>query len=467
MIDNYLLDVFDPSNGKKISSIAIDSKQSGLDKIERAHAYFSDSKNRLPLYKRIELLEKLTAALVSKRTEITTIMIQEGGKPYADSLVEVDRAIEGIKIAIKTISDHKVHVIPLRSKPNVTRSATTQKFPRGVVLAFSAFNHPLNLIIHQVIPAFASNCPCVIKPAPDTPLSCLKLVEIMLSVGIPEPLIQVVITQDVDVAGAMVESEKISFFSFIGSAKIGWMLRSRLKPGVRCALEHGGVAPAIVTQCANLSTAVESIAKGGLYHAGQVCVSTQRVYIDESVFFEFVDSLVAYVAQLNVGNASDSRTDIGPLIRDNEIKRIHSWVQEAVSIGATCAIGGRVINSNSGGNFYAPTILINPSPVAKVSRKEIFGPVICVYSYNKFEDALDQANHSDVAFHAAIYSDNINEIYRAYEVLETSALMVNDHTAFRDDAMPFSGLKQSGLGIGGIPYTIEDMQYEKMLMLKK
>ena len=347
------------------------------------------------------------------------------------------------------------------------RHGITRFFPRGVVLAFSAFNHPLNLVVHQAIPAFATNCPCVVKPAPDTPLTCLKLVEIMHDVGIPESMIQAVVTDDIDVAASMVASEKIGFFSFIGSAKVGWMLRSQLKPGVRCALEHGGVAPAIITPSADVLMAVESIAKGGLYHAGQVCVSTQRVYVDQSIFDEFVNSLVSCVAQLTVGNAICSNTDIGPLIRLSEVDRVDSWVREAVDLGANCAIGGHPIAHKSGGYFYAPTILINPDTEAKVSQQEIFGPVICVYSYKHFSDVLIQANHPDAAFQAAIYSNDINEIHHAYRELETSALMVNDHTAFRDDAMPFAGLKKSGLGVGGIPYTIEEMQYEKMLVIKQ
>lgn len=467
MSNQTTLTVLNPSNGDEIISLPTDSMPEALEKIDRAHQYFS-TKNHLPLHQRISLLENLITALLEEKSTIIAIMIKEGGKPYTDSISEFNRAIEGIKIAINTISDNTGRVIPLGSHAgSAERQASTQVYPRGVVLAFSAFNHPLNLIIHQIIPAFATNCPCIIKPAPDTPLTCLKLVEIMHRIGISKTSIQTVITQDIDIASAMVSSDKISFFSFIGSAKVGWMLRSRLKPGVRCALEHGGVAPAIVSQHANLFMAANSIVKGGLYHAGQVCVSTQRVYIDQQIFDEFADLLTVHMAELKVGNANDKQTDVGPLIRPDEVERIHEWVQEAINMGATCPIGGHPINNNRQGNFYAPTLLINPPENATVSQQEIFGPVICLYTYKTFEDALAQANHPDFAFHASIYTDKVNEIYHAYDALETSALMVNDHTAFRDDAMPFTGLKQSGLGIGGIPYTIEEMQYEKMLVIKR
>ena len=467
MTSDITLSVFNPSNGEKIASIASDSKEAALEKIDRAQHYFTNN-NRMPLHQRISLLEKLSSALLEKKSDILPLMIQEGGKPYQDSEAEFNRAVEGVKVAISTIRNDTGHVIPLGSNSGSTgRSASTHAFPRGVVLAFSAFNHPLNLIIHQIIPAFATNCPCIIKPAPDTPLSCLKLVEIMHSIGIPRELIQTVITEDIDVASAMVTSDKISFFSFIGSAKVGWMLRSKVQPGVRCALEHGGVAPAIVSRHADLSLAASSIAKGGLYHAGQVCVSTQRAYLDQQISDQFVELLVAQIAQLKVGDASDAQTDVGPLIREGEIDRVDAWVQEAIKMGATCPIGGHVIEDIKGGNFYAPTLLINPPLDATVSQQEIFGPVICVYTYENFEDALAQANHPKFAFQAAIYTDKISEAYQAYAVLEASAVMVNDHTAFRDDVMPFTGLNQSGLGVGGIPYTIEEMQYEKMLVIKQ
>lgn len=467
MTMNSLLTVFNPSNGEKITAIRTDSTSQALEKIDRAHQYFFNHE-RLALHQRIHLMEQLIAALLEKKSEIINIMLSEGGKPYTDSVAEFHRAIEGIKVAISTISEDTGRVIPLGSNPSsADRNASTQVFPRGVVLAFSAFNHPLNLIIHQIIPAFATNCPCIVKPAPDTPLSCLKLIEIMHEIGFPKASVQAVITEDIETASAMISSHNISFFSFIGSAKVGWMLRGKLQPGVRCALEHGGIAPAIVSQHADLSIAASSIVKGGLYHAGQVCVSTQRVYVDTLIFDGFVELLVSHIAQLNVGDANNEKTDVGPLIRAGEVERIDSWVQEAMAMGANCPIGGTVIKDNNGGNFYPPTLLINPPLDATVSQQEIFGPVICVYSYDKFDDALAQANHPMFAFHASIYTDKLSEVYRAYEALETSALMVNDHTAFRDDAMPFAGLKQSGLGVGGIPYTIEEMQYQKMLMIKR
>jgi len=466
MMNTFSLDVVNPSTDAQIDTLECDSIEDALAKLERAQHFFNNRKAHLALHERVALLEKLVTYLSERKSIFVDTMIAEGGKPYRDSVVEFDRAVLGVKLAISSISERVGSSIPLGYQPASSgRIATTQVFPRGVVLAFSAFNHPLNLIVHQVIPAFASGCPCVVKPAPDTPLSCVMLVDAMHAVGIAKDYISVVLTHDIAVASALVESDKIAFFSFIGSAQVGWMLRSKLAPGVRCALEHGGVAPSIVARSADIPGAVNAIVKGGFYHAGQVCVSTQRVYLDQTIFDDFVGQFVRKVQQLVVGDARDEHVDVGPLIRPSEVDRIDGWVKEAISEGAECPVGGARLNPI--GNFYAPTVLLNPSPIAKVTRREIFGPVVCIYKVDSIERACEMSNHDEFAFQASVFAQNLDEITYAYQSIDASAMMVNDHTAFRDDVMPFAGLKRSGLGVGGIPYTIEDMQFEKMLVIKQ
>jgi acyl-CoA reductase-like NAD-dependent aldehyde dehydrogenase len=461
---NEILAVSNPSTGTVIREIPVDSREEALAKLEKASQCFSDRKRLLALHERISILEHLFQLVGSEEPALAALIAEEGGKPLADARVEASRAKAGIRIAINVISAELGNVIPLgHQAASAGRTNLTRKFPRGVVLAFSAFNHPLNLIVHQVIPAFAAGCPCVVKPASDTPLSCLRLVELMHQAGVPEDYVQASVVTDLEVAGEMVASERIAFFSFIGSSRVGWMLRSQLHAGVRCALEHGGVAPAIVTPSAGMDIAVPSITKGGFYHAGQVCVSTQRVYVHSSVYDNFVESLSDAVSALIVGDARDANTEVGPLIRPGEVDRVQSWVNEAVSDGARANIGG----ARQEGNFFSPTVMTNVPVDARLSTQEVFGPVVCVYPYNDLEDALNKANLHPYAFQAAIYTAELDDMYLAYEALDASAVMVNDHTAFRDDAMPFAGLSASGLGVGGIPYTIEEMQFEKMLVLKR
>jgi acyl-CoA reductase-like NAD-dependent aldehyde dehydrogenase len=457
------LPVFNPSTGEKIASLPMDTAASAQKKLQLAHRRFGQRSGHLPLHERISLLQRLTQLMQRDEKDLALCIAMEGGKPLVDARVEVARAIAGVRVAIAQVSEKHGHVIPLGSEPAAAgRQSFTQKFPRGVVLAFSAFNHPLNLIVHQVIPAFATGCPCVVKPAADTPLSCLRLVALLHESGVPEDYVSSVITDDLDIAGTLVNSDKIALFSFIGSAKVGWMLRGQLQPGVRCALEHGGVAPAIVSASADLQITVPSITKGGFYHAGQVCVSTQRVYVHRSLHDELVKQLCEAVGRLVVGDASDAGTEVGPLIRPTEVDRVEQWVQEAIDLGAEIAIGGQRLQ----GNFFQPTVLLSPPADARVSNQEIFGPVVCVYPYEELEEALVAANLHPYAFQAAVYTRDIETMNAAYEALHASAVMINDHTAFRDDAMPFAGLSASGLGVGGIPYTIEEMQFEKMMVVK-
>ena len=240
------------------------------------------------------------------------------------------------------------------------------------------------------------------------------------------------------------------------------MLRSQLAPGTRCALEHGGAAPVIIAADADLDATLPLIAKGGLYHAGQVCVSVQRVFAHRSIVDEVSDRLVALAQSMKIGDPTLEDTEIGPLIRPREVTRVDEWVQQAIADGAQCLSGGK-INSESS---YQSTILREPSAESQVSRLEIFGPVICIYAYDEIDNAITRANDLDVAFQAAVLTRDIDTAMHCYRQLDASSVMVNDHTAFRVDWMPFAGLRQSGLGVGGIPYTYEDMQIEKMLLLR-
>ena len=387
----------------------------------------------------------------------------EGGKPYNDSKVEVIRAIDGVHLCIESLRAHAGSVIPLgTTKATTGRVAFTQKEPIGVVVAVSAFNHPLNLIVHQVGPAVASGCPVIIKPAADTPLSCLRFVEILREAGLPAAWCQAIVATDNDTAEKLVTDPRVGFFSFIGSARVGWMLRSKLAPGTRCALEHGGAAPVILAAPYDQDLALPSILKGGFYHAGQVCVSVQRVFAPAADAAAFAGALAKAAEKLVVGAPEDAATEVGPLIRSGEVDRVAEWVDEAVEAGAELLCGGNRISDTC----YAPTVLLNPPNESRVSTMEIFGPVVCVYAYDNIDAAVEQANSLPVAFQAAIYSESTEQAMRLYKELDASAVMINDHSAFRDDVMPFAGLRQSGLGIGGIPYTIEDMQIDKMMVVK-
>lgn len=457
------LAVNSPFDGRELDQVATAGPQHVEDAMAAAYSLFRDREKWLSIPQRLAILNKTAAIMSGQVEELTLLAASEGGKPYRDSKVEVIRAIDGIHLCAETLRANPGTVIPLgTTEATAGRLAFTQKEPIGVVVAVSAFNHPLNLIVHQVGPAVASGCPVVVKPAADTPLSCLRFVEILREAGLPDAWCQVLVAADRDSAEKLVTDARVGFFSFIGSARVGWALRSKLAPGARCALEHGGVAPVVLAAPCDRELALGAILKGGFYHAGQVCVSVQRVFVPGADAADFAADLAERAKALVVGAPEDERTDVGPLIRHAEVDRVAEWVDEAVSAGADLLCGGRKISASC----YEPTVLLEPPANARVSVSEVFGPVVCVYAYDDIDAAIAQANSLPVAFQAAVFCDDQDLALRLYKRLDASAVMINDHSAFRDDVMPFAGLRESGLGIGGIPYTMHDMQIEKMMVVK-
>lgn len=383
-----------------------------------------------------------------------------GGSPWGFR-VEIARAIDGVRNCCELIRSEPGRVIPMDiNAASAGRIAFTTREPIGVVVAVSAFNHPLNLIVHQVAPAIAAGCPVIVKPASATPLSCFRFVEILHAAGLPEEWCRAMAIEGNELSGRLVTDQRVGFFSFIGSAAVGWGLRSRLAPGTRCALEHGGVAPVIVAEDADLDFAATKLTKGGFYHAGQVCVSVQRVFVLATVAEELARRLTGNAVSFKVGNPLAEETEVGPLIRPGEVERVHEWVNEAVAGGGTLLCGGRALSESC----YAPTIVLDPPADCRLSTSEVFGPVICVYKCDGLHEAIARANSLPWAFQAAVFTRDYGTAMRSYRALNASAVMLNDHSAFRVDWMPFAGLGPSGLGVGGIPYTFHDMQVEKLFV---
>lgn len=457
------LTVTAPWDGCEIAQVPYASSADIETALATAHEIFSDRKAWLPKPERLRVLEK-AAVLMQQQAEYLAIeAAREGGKPLLDSRVEVARAIDGLKSCVEALRTDSGQEIPMGlNAASMHRLAFTHKEPIGVVVAISAFNHPLNLIVHQVGPAIASGCPVIVKPAEDTPLSCMRLVKILHQAGLPEAYCQACVVEEHAHAELLVTDTRVAFLSFIGSAAVGWMLRSKLAPGARCALEHGGVAPVIIEQSADLDDTLPLIAKGGFYHAGQVCVSVQRIYVPNSMTSEVVQRLATLAQSMSVGDPTLEDTDVGPLIRTREVTRVAQWVDEAVQTGAECICGGEVLSEST----YACTVLLNPSHEAAVSQKEIFGPVVCVYGYDDLDTAIEQANSLPFSFQASVLTQNIDVAMYCSQQLDAATVMVNDHTSFRVDWMPFAGLKQSGLGVGGIPHTFEDMQVNKQIVIR-
>jgi acyl-CoA reductase-like NAD-dependent aldehyde dehydrogenase len=457
------IDVTAPFDGSLIATIETGGSDAVEQALATAYALYRDKKNWLTAQCRIDVLEKTADIMSSRFNALAIEAAREGGKPLLDSKAEVARAIDGIKNCVDVLRTEHGEEIPMgKNAASMNRLAFTTHEPIGVVVAVSAFNHPLNLAVHQIGPAIAAGCPVIIKPADDTPLSCFRLIGILREAGLPEEWCQGIVTSDLETATQLVTDKRVAFFSFIGSARVGWFLRSQLAAGTRCALEHGGLAPVIVTEDIDMDDTVDILAKGGFYHAGQVCVSVQRVYAHKSIARDLARRIANAGDNMKVGDPTLIETQIGPLIRHNETDRIDTWVSDAINKGAELITGGNKITNST----FEATVLFNVPDSAIISTNEIFGPVICVCEYDDIDDAIASANSLDVSFQAAVFSNNINTCMHVYKQIDAAAVMVNDHTAFRVDWMPFSGLKHSGHGVGGIPHTFKDMQIEKMMVVR-
>ena len=457
-----LIQVNRPFDGTLIREIPLHNAEDVEQALQVAHGLFQDRSRWLPAWQRIDILEKVAQIMAGQIDELTRIAAGEGGKPWLDSRVEVLRAINGVKLAIEHIAHIKGEQIPMGQTPSsVNRLAFTVREPIGVVSSISAFNHPLNLIIHQVVPAIAVGSPVIIKPAMTTPLSCLRFVEILAEAGLPEGWCQCLVC-DNENSEKLVTDGRVNYLSFIGSANVGWLLRSKLSPGTRCALEHGGAAPVIVEPDADFEPMIDNLLKGGFYHAGQVCVSVQRVFAHESICDRLAEQLSSKASKLVVGDPLDEKTEVGPLILPRELDRVENWVDEARQQGATVLCGGHRISDSC----YAPTVLLNPPEDARVSRLEIFGPVVCVYSYTDRLEAIKRANALPFAFQASVFTRDLDTALDTMNRLNATAVMVNDHTAFRVDWMPFGGRDSSGIGMGGIQYSMHEMTREKLMVFK-
>jgi acyl-CoA reductase-like NAD-dependent aldehyde dehydrogenase len=462
MTEEATVDVTSPYDGSLIETLPVTPEADALAALATAHRLHADRNGWLGAAQRIAILERFAALVTEQRDALAHQAAHEGGKPLQDSIIEIDRAVEGVKIAIDEIGQLHGAEIPMRlSAASAGRFAHTYREPRGVVLAISAFNHPFNLIIHQVITAIAAGCPVLVKPAEVTPLSCRSVVQLLAEAGLPEGWCQLVLTSN-DTTGKLVGDPRVSFMTFIGSARVGWYLRSKLAPGAACALEHGGAAPVIVDATADIDASLAPLTRGGFYHAGQVCVSVQRVYLQRAIQDEFIARYLAAVQALPVGDPLDPNTVVGPLIRPAEVERVGAWVQEAVDAGAELLCGGAPVSDT----VYAPTVLLNPPDDARVSQEEIFGPVVVLYTYDDIDDAIARANAPDLFFQAAIFTRDLETAFAASRRLNGMAVMVNDHTAFRVDWMPFGGHRQSGLGAGGIGPTMKDMTLERMVVFR-
>ena len=456
------IEIRSPYDDQIVGEVSSTRAEEANAMLERAARLARDRRHRPSKQKRIALLENAAAIIKTRSDEIVRTAVLEGGKPITDVKAELAMGAAAIRDAVAELHTDDGRAIPMGLTPSSEgRLAFTTREPIGAVLAISAFNHVFANIMFQVVPALAAGCPIVIKPASKTPLTCLAILAAFKEAGVEEGQLQVALCNGETVA-KLAADERAAFVHFIGSAAVGWKLRANLAPGSTCSLEHGGAAPVIVDEAARVDEVVPLLVRGGFYHAGQVCVSVQRVFAHTAIYDRLVAGLKAKAAEVIVGDPLEPATQMGPLIGESQANRIESLVAEARQAGAELLIGGERL----GKTMYAPTILLNPPRDAKVSAEEVFGPIICVYRCKDIDDAIERANEVPFAFNASVMSQDIDACLHAASRLSATTVLVNDQTAFRTTGMPFAVRRRSGLGIGGVIETIRSMAPEKLIVLK-
>ncbi|MAY83358.1 MAG: aldehyde dehydrogenase [Flavobacteriales bacterium] len=409
---------------------------------------------------RAAAMQKLYDQLEQKRDDFVQLIIDEAGKPRSYAENEVTRSLTTLKFGIEEARRIGGEVIPMDFDQGAGKTAFTQRFPIGVVGCITPFNFPLNLVMHKLAPALAAGCSLVIKPAPQSPLSCIALAELVQNAGFPKGLINVFSSEN-EISELMVKDERVKLLSFTGSDKVGWHLKS-LAGKKKVALELGGNAAVLVDETVDEQKAAEEIAKGSYLYAGQICISTQRIIVQELVYEQFLKAFAKAAQELNVGDPNDQEVLVGPIIDQKHLERIENWVNEAVEAGAQLEFGAKVKDREH--NLYECTLLSNVNSSMKVSREEAFAPLAVIEKFNTWEEGIRLVNESKYGLQVGVYTQSIDRMKMAFKQIEAGGVLINSIPGFRIDHMPYGGIKDSGIGREGLKYAIEEMTEPKLLV---
>ncbi len=420
-----------------------------------------ESSKKLRNLARFEIAKGLRAiadGIQRRKQDFIDSIIAESAKPSVYARAEVERAINTFNWAAGEAERFVGELVPIETQPaGKGRYAVARRVPRGVIYGITPFNFPLNLVAHKVAPAIASANSIIIKPSQKTPLTALLLGEVFLESGLPESALQVV-PMDVELIPLVLEDERIKMISFTGSAEVGWKLKG-LAGKKAITLELGGNAPVIIDETADIDLSVNKSVFGAFAYSGQVCISVQRIFIQEKIFDEWVEKFVNLAKNLRRGDPKDEATQISSMIDENAAKRIEQWVNEAISAGAKLLCGGR-----REGNFYEPTVLTNTSNEMRVVSEETFAPIAVVEKFAEFDQAISLANNTKYGLQAGVFTKDFARAKHAFAALEYGGVIINDVPTLRIDNMPYGGVKDSGFGREGLKYAMEEMTEIRLMV---
>jgi acyl-CoA reductase-like NAD-dependent aldehyde dehydrogenase len=454
---DQVIEVKNPYDDSTIDTVPKGTEKDALRAIEAAQQGFKEMK-QLSAYQRFEILHKTAQIMKSRQEELAQTLSKEVGKTIKEARGEVARALQTLTLSAEEAKRLTGEEVRFDGAPTGEgKMGLYLRVPLGIIVAITPFNFPLNLAMHKIAPALAAGNSVILKPASVTPLTDILLGEILMEAGIPPLAFQVVTGPGSDIGDTLVEDERVKMITFTGSMDVGKTIM-RKKGYKRATMELGSNSAVIVCEDAQLDKAFPRVVLGAYALAGQVCISVQRMFVQESLFDAFVERYVEETEGLKVGNQLMEETQVGPMIEEKETQRVKEWIDEAVSAGAKLLCGGE-----SQGALMAPAVVTHCPRNVKLFTGEAFGPVVIINPYSSFEEAIELTNDSVYGLQAGIYTQNLYKAWHAAREVEAGGIIINDVPTFRVDLMPYGGMKESGLGREGPGYAIQEMTEIKLV----
>jgi acyl-CoA reductase-like NAD-dependent aldehyde dehydrogenase len=453
------LEVANPADPKNLAGSTFNATEEQYEEAVTAAVAAFEQIRVLPAYERGRALREISNGIKARREEIGRILSMEAGKPIRDALVEVDRAVLTFRLGAEEAERMYGETIPLDLMASSKgRVGITRRFPIGPVAAISPFNFPLNLAAHKLAPAIAAGCSIVLKPPSKDPLTMLTVAEIVDGVGLPQGAVSI-LPMTRELGDRMVADDRFKLLTFTGSPSVGWRMKERAGKK-KVVLELGGNAGVIIDKTADLDWAVKRTLVGAFSYAGQVCISVQRLFVHEDIREAFLEKFLEGVKALHLGDPLDPVTDVGPMVDGKAATRTQRWVDEAVQLGGKVVVGGK-----ADGAFFQPTILEDVPVEAQVCSNEAFAPLVVVFPFTDFGDAIRQVNDSFFGLQTGVFTNDLAHAWQAFNELEVGGVIVNDIPTYRIDNMPYGGVKDSGQGREGLRWSIEDMTELRIMVL--
>lgn len=451
------LNVHNPHNNMLIASTYLAGEKE-LEKAILKAEQLKEKLKHLPSHTKYTALMHIAHELSTQKKEFAELLAKEAGKPMKYAIGEVDRAIQVFTIAAEESKRIPAEFFSIDWTPaGENKEALVKYFPLGLIAGIAPFNFPLNLSCHKIAPAIATGNAIILKPARSTPLTVLKLAQIIDQTDLPKGMVSIV-PMDRQAGNLLVTDPRFEMITFTGSPEVGWKMKAEAGKK-RVALELGGNAGLIISESADLNVAVHKCLAGAFAYSGQVCIHTQRIYVHQSVFDSFIEHFSRLTKNLKQGDPLESDTDISVMIDEENAIRVENWINESIENGAKLITGGKRT-----GNYIEPCILTNTRNEMKVCALEVFGPVVIIEKYEHFDEAINELNNSQYGLQAGVFTNNLEEMNLAFNKIETGGVIINDTPTFRVDHMPYGGIKNSGFGREGVKYAMMEMLEPKLLV---